>query len=54
MHDRRRLACVNIEDARIELREDLTGLRLIESFVEFVIRVSDLSNGLQDGCVVYA
>jgi len=51
MHDRRRLACVNMEDSRIELREDLAGLRLAEAFLECIIRLSHFSKGCQQGCV---
>jgi hypothetical protein len=48
---RRRFACVNIEDQRIELRNDLSGLRLIEAFVYALIRLSHFSKGCQQGCV---
>lgn len=34
MSDRRRLACVNLEDHRIELRADLHGMRLVEAFLD--------------------
>lgn len=49
--DRRRLACVNLEDSRIELREDLQGMRLAEAFLGCVIRLSHFSKGCQEGCV---
>lgn len=49
--DRRRLACVNLSDSRIELRSDLDGLRLAEAFLDCVIRLAHFSNGCQDGCV---
>jgi len=49
--DKRRLACVNLSDSRIELRSDLEGLRLAEAFLDCVIRLSHFSNGCQDGCV---
>jgi len=48
---RRRLACVNIEDQRIELRSDLSGLRLVEAFFYALIRLSHFSKGCQQGCV---
>jgi hypothetical protein len=48
---RRRLACVNIEDQRIELRNDLSGLRLVEAFFYALIRLSHFSKGCQQGCV---
>jgi len=51
MYDKRKLACLNLEDARIELREDLTGLRLVEAFLECIIRLSHFSKGCQQGCV---
>jgi hypothetical protein len=51
MSDRRRLACVNIEDERIELRYDVQGLRQAEVFLEAIIRLSHFSNGCQQGCV---
>ncbi|HUG22626.1 hypothetical protein [Piscinibacter sp.] len=51
MHDRRRLACVNVEDGRIELRRDLQGMRLAEAFFESIIRLSHFSKGCQQGCV---
>jgi hypothetical protein len=51
MADRRRLACVNLADRRIELRQDLDGLRLAEVFLDSVIRLSHFSKGCQQGCV---
>ena len=51
MYDRRKRACVNIEDARIELREDLAGLKLVEAFFECIIRLSHFSKGCQQGCI---
>lgn len=48
---RRRLACVNIEDQRIELRSDLSGVRLVEAFFYALIRLSHFSKGCQQGCV---
>jgi hypothetical protein len=51
MSDRRRLACVNIEDQRIELRANLRGLRLVEAFLQSLIRLSHFSKGCQQGCV---
>jgi hypothetical protein len=48
---RRRLACVNIEDQRIELRSDLSGQRLVEAFFYALIRLSHFSKGCQQGCV---
>lgn len=49
--DRRRLACVNLELSRIELREDLHGMRLAEAFLGCIIRLSHFSKGCQQGCV---
>jgi len=51
MHDRRRRACVNVEDGRIELRDDLRGMQLAEAFLECVVRLSHFSNGCQQGCI---
>ncbi len=51
MYDRRKLACVNIEYGRIELRRDLRGLRLAEAFLDCVIRFIHFANGCQQGCV---
>lgn len=51
MADRRRLACVNLEHQRIELRHDLSGMRLIEAFLACLIRLSHFSKGCQQGCV---
>jgi hypothetical protein len=51
MVDKRRRACVNIEAQRIELRHDLSGLRLVESFLECIVRLSHFSKGCQQGCV---
>ena len=49
--DRRRRACINIEDQRIELRHDLRGLALAETFLHVLIRLSHFSRGCQQGCV---
>ena len=51
MYDKRRLACVNIEDGRLELRSDLDGSKLLEAFFECIIRLSHFSKGCQEGCV---
>jgi hypothetical protein len=51
MCDRRRRACVNIEDGCIELRDDLDGSRLAEAFFECIIRLSHFSKGCQQGCI---
>jgi hypothetical protein len=51
MADRRRLACVNIEEGRIELRHDLHGLRLVEAFLQALVRLAHFSKGCQQGCV---
>lgn len=51
LQDRRRLACVNVEAARIELRQDLRGLRLAAAFFECIIRLSHFSKGCQQGCI---
>ncbi len=51
MHDKRKLACVNVEDGRIELRDDLHGLKLAEAFLECIIRLTHFSKGCQQGCV---
>ena len=51
LSDRRKLACVNIEDGRLELRSDLEGLRLAEAFFECIIRLSHFSKGCQEGCI---
>ncbi|MEO5696626.1 MAG: hypothetical protein ABIQ60_05755 [Burkholderiaceae bacterium] len=51
MYDRRRLACVNLEEHRIELRQDLDGMRLIEAFLSCLIRLCHFSKGCQQGCV---
>ena len=39
MYDKRKLACVNVEDGRLELRSDLEGLRLAEAFFGCIIRL---------------
>jgi len=49
--DRRKRACVNVEDGRIELRNDLQGLKLAEAFLECIIRLSHFSKGCQQGCI---
>jgi hypothetical protein len=51
MLDRRRLACVNLEAHRIELRHDLTGIRLLDAFLDCLIRLAHVSRGCQQGCV---
>jgi hypothetical protein len=51
MTDRRRLACINLEAGRIELRNDLEGLRLARAFFDCVVRLSHFSKGCQQGCV---
>jgi hypothetical protein len=51
MLDRRRLACINLDDDRIELRSDLKRRQLIEAFFECIIRLSHFSKGCQQGCV---
>jgi len=51
MLDRRRLACVNLEEHRIELRQDLHGLRLLEALLDCLVRLSHASRGCQQGCV---
>ena len=51
LYDRRKLACLNLEDGRIELREDLEGLKLAEAFLECLIRLTHFSKGCQQGCV---
>lgn len=49
--DRRRLACINIEAGRIELRSDLAGVRLVEAFFDCLVRLSHFSKGCQQGCI---
>jgi hypothetical protein len=51
MSDRRRLACVNVSDGRIELRRDLEGLALAKAFLDCVIRLAHFAKGCQEGCV---
>jgi hypothetical protein len=51
LYDRRRLACVNMVDGRIELRSDLAGLKLAAAFFDCIIRLSHFSKGCQEGCV---
>ena len=51
MHDRRKRACVNVEDGRIELRDDLQGMKLAEAFLECIIGLTHFSKGCQEGCV---
>jgi hypothetical protein len=51
MCDRRRLACINLSDGRIELRSDLAGLKLARALLDCVIRLSHFSKGCQQGCV---
>ena len=51
MYDRRRLACLNLDEHRIELRQDLRGMRLVEAFLACLIRLSHFSKGCQQGCV---
>ncbi|MBI5719721.1 MAG: hypothetical protein HZC37_18785 [Burkholderiales bacterium] len=49
--DRRRLACVNLAEGRIELRQDLEGLPLARAFLDCIIRLVHFSKGCQQGCV---
>ena len=49
--DRRRLACVNLAESRIELRQDLDGLPLARAFLDCIIRLVHFSKGCQEGCV---
>lgn len=51
MYDRRRLTCINLDEHRIELRQDLCGMRLAEAFLGCLIRLSHFSKGCQQGCV---
>lgn len=51
MLDRRRLSCVNLESHRIELRQDLSGLRLLYALLDSLIRLCHASRGCQQGCV---
>lgn len=51
MLDRRRLTCINIDEHRIELRQDLHGMRLAEAFLACLIRLTHFSRGCQEGCV---
>jgi hypothetical protein len=51
MLDRRKLACINLDDDRIELRADLRGMQLAKAFFECIIRLSHFSKGCQQGCV---
>ncbi|HJV97381.1 MAG TPA: hypothetical protein VJ608_15165 [Albitalea sp.] len=51
MLDRRRRACLNVQDGRLELRDDLHGMKLAEAFFECIIRLSHFSKGCQQGCV---
>ena len=49
--DRRRRACINLELGRIELRSDLSGMRLAEAFFDCLVRLSHFSKGCQQGCI---
>jgi len=51
MYDRRKLACLNLEDGRLELRADLEGLKLVRAFFESIIRLTHFSKGCQQGCI---
>jgi hypothetical protein len=51
MRDRRKLSCLNLEEGRIELRQDLQGMKLAEVFLDCIIRLSHFSKGCQQGCV---
>ena len=51
MLDRRRLGCVNLEEHRIELRQELSGLRLFSALLGCLIRLCHVSRGCQQGCV---
>jgi hypothetical protein len=51
MRDRRRRACIDLEDGCIELRSGLEGLQLAETFFDCIVRLSHFSKGCQQGCV---
>jgi hypothetical protein len=51
LYDQRRLACVNLVDSRIELRQDLAGMKLANAFFDCIVRLSHFSKGCQQGCV---
>lgn len=51
MLDGRRRTCLNLECNRIELRHDLSGLRLASAFLESLLRLCHFSKGCQQGCV---
>jgi hypothetical protein len=51
LYDRRRLACVNLVEGRIELRHDLRGLALARAFLDCIVRLVHFSKGCQEGCV---
>lgn len=51
MMDGRRRTCLNLERNRIELRQDLSGLKLASAFLESLIRLCHFSKGCQQGCV---
>ena len=51
MLDRRRRACINLENNCIELRNDLQGLQLAEAFLDCIVRLSHFSKGCQQGCI---
>src|SRR4029450_8656764 len=51
MLDRRKLACINLDADRIEIRADLKGMQLAKAFFECIIRLSHFSKGCQQGCV---
>jgi hypothetical protein len=51
LQDRRKRVCINLEDGRVEFRDDLQGLSLAEAFLECIIRLSHFSKGCQQGCV---
>lgn len=51
MVDRRRLACINVAEGRVELCHDLAGLRLARAFLDCIIRLVHFSKGCQEGCV---
>ena len=51
LYDKCKLACLNFEDGRMELREDLEGMRLAEAFLDALIRLMHFSKGSQQGCL---
>jgi hypothetical protein len=51
MRDRRRLACLDIDEGVLEMRSGVEGLRLARAFFDCVIRLSHFSKGCQQGCI---